>query len=84
MAVVFSEVPADFGSVFGEQMYGVSGLNVEPGNARELARAIEALTADAATYGRYAAGARQRYLDLFTKDHMIDKCLTLYSSLYGK
>lgn len=27
MAVVFSEVPADFGSVFGEQMYGVSGLN---------------------------------------------------------
>ena len=64
--------------------HGVSGLNVEPGNARELARAIEALTADAATYGRYAAGARQRYLDLFTKDHMIDKCLTLYSSLYGK
>lgn len=41
MAVTFSEVPADFGSVFEEQLYALAGL--EEGQSR----CVEVLTADA-------------------------------------
>lgn len=48
--------------------HGVSGLNVAPGNAEELARAIEAVTKDETTYRQYAAGAANRYKNLFTQE----------------
>ncbi len=61
--------------------HGVSGLNVAPGNAEELARAIEAVTKDETTYRQYAAGAANRYKNLFTQEQMIDKCMKIYMEL---
>ena len=61
--------------------HGVSGLNVAPCNAKELARAIEDVTKDSATYQRYASGAAKRYNELFTQKQMIDKCKKIYREL---
>lgn len=60
---------------------GVSGLNVEPEKAQELAEAIEKVTGDAETYRRFSEEARKRYRDLFTKERMIERCLTIYLEL---
>lgn len=61
--------------------HGVSGLNVEPGNARALAEAIKEITCDEHTYQAYSEGARKRYEELFTKREMIRKCLELYEGV---
>ena len=50
----------------------------------ELARAIREVTADGETYRRYSSGAEARYREWFTKERMIDQCLTLYSEIYEK
>lgn len=61
--------------------HGVSGLNVAPKDAKGLADAILAMTGSGETYGRFAAGARRRYHEAFTKDKMIDKVLEFYNNL---
>ncbi len=61
--------------------HGVSGLNVEPGKAKELARAIKEITMDEATYRKYASGAKSRYNELFTKEQMINNCIKIYKGL---
>ena len=61
--------------------HGISGLNVEPGNAEELARAIEAVTKDETAYRHYATGAANRYKELFTQERMIEKCMKIYMEL---
>lgn len=61
--------------------HGVSGLNVAPGDDRELADAILAITRDEETYRRFSLGALSRYRQLFTKDNMIDRCITFYNRL---
>lgn len=58
--------------------HGESGVNVAPGDARGLAAAIKAVVEDEAAYRKYAAGAKKRYLELFTKEQMIDNCLKIY------
>lgn len=58
--------------------HGESGLNVTPGDARELARAIEEVVRQEAADGRYSAGALRRYRELFTREQMINKCLNIY------
>ncbi len=58
--------------------HGVSGLNVPPDSPRELARAIEAVICREAIDGCYSAGARRRYRELFTREQMINKCLSIY------
>lgn len=50
--------------------HGVSGLNVESRNAMALADAFRVITKDAATYQSYCHNARQRYLDVFTRQRM--------------
>lgn len=60
---------------------GMSGLNVEPGKALDLAEAIEKITENAETCQRFSEGAKKRYQDLFTKERMIEKCLTIYLEL---
>lgn len=60
---------------------GMSGLNVGPGKAQELAKAIEKITENAETYQRFSEGAKRRYQDTFTKERMIEKCLTIYLEL---
>lgn len=62
--------------------HGVSGLNVTPGNARELAQAIQHIADDDAVYEQYAVSAKNRYHDLFTKERMIDNSLKIYNLLW--
>lgn len=64
--------------------HGVSGLNVEPRNARQLAEAIRQIASDEKTYAAYSRQARQRYETFFTKERMIRQCVSIYTSLYGK
>ena len=61
--------------------HGFSGLNVDPGSARQLADAILEITADPETYRRYCGNAVERYRTMFTKKAMIDKCLDIYNKL---
>lgn len=58
-----------------------SGLVVEPENGRALADAIRRIVEDKSLYYTYSAGARSRYIELFKKQRMIDRCLELYSQL---
>lgn len=61
--------------------HGVSGINVEPRDAKALAQAIDLLTHDETTYRRYSEGAARRYRELFTQERMIDECMKLYTEL---
>lgn len=58
--------------------HGVSGLNVAPGDPEGLAQAIKTITESETVYKAYCAGAKQRYLEWFTKERMIEKCLNIY------
>lgn len=58
-----------------------SGINVAPGDAYALAKAIEAIAENGAAYDRYSEGALNRYQKLFTKEKMIAKCKELYDGL---
>ncbi len=60
--------------------HGVSGLNVPPCNAYELAKAIETITEKETVYKKYFCGALKRFKDLFTKGKMLDKCLNIYNA----
>lgn len=61
--------------------HGVSGLNVTPRNARELAEAIMAITGNETVYKEYSGRAEQRYRNLFTRDKMIENLLDIYTDL---
>ena len=63
---------------------GVSGINVEPENAEEIAKAIVSILSDKESYCRFSQGAKNRYDTLFRKELMIDKCVELYKSLINK
>lgn len=58
---------------------GESGLNARKGDAKALAKAIAAITAHPMIYERYSQGAKQRFKQLFTLDHMIDNTLQVYN-----
>ena len=77
--VVATRIPHSGVSWVNEE--GVSGMNAEPGNAQDLARAIEAVTENGEVYRNFSEGATKRYRDMFTKECMIDKCLTIYLEL---
>lgn len=62
--------------------HGVSGLNVEPCDSLRLAEAIRAVLSDESAYAAYSEGARRRYRELFTKEMMIDKVITIYDKLW--
>ena len=62
----------------------VSGLNVEPMNAQQLAEAIVAIAEDENVYKTYCEGAAQRYRELFTKQSMIANVREIYSKLWKK
>ena len=62
--------------------HGVSGINVTPGEPKELAAAIREITQNGDTYKAYSEGAEERYKEVFTKESMIEKCLNIYSNCY--
>lgn len=61
---------------------GISGINVEPENAKALADAVMEITKEESVYEKYAMNARKRYEEWFTKEGMIEKCLNLYNYCY--
>lgn len=61
--------------------HGVSGVNVTPGEATELADAIMHLLGEERTYTKYAQGALERFQQMFTFERMIDKCIKYYETL---
>lgn len=63
--------------------HGVSGLNAEPENARQLAELIRAIADEESAYRAYASRAAKRYEELFTRDKMLQKCAKLYQNLCG-
>ena len=63
-------------------VHGVSGLNVTPKNAKELAEAIMKITDDGETYKTFVTGAEKRYRDTFTKEKMINNVLDIYNKLW--
>lgn len=63
-------------------VHDVSGLNVAPKNAKELAEAIMKITGNRETYEKFAAGAESRYRKAFTKKRMIDNVLDIYNKLW--
>lgn len=80
--VVATRIPHSGVSWVNEQ--GVSGLNVAPKNAKELAEAIMKIAGEEETYRTFAAGAEKRYRDMFTKDKMINNVLDIYNKLWMK
>ena len=77
--VVVTDIPGS--GVPWVNAHGISGMNVPPGDARELAKAIKAITGDEETYRVYSENARRRYEEMFTKEHMIKQCLKIYWKL---
>lgn len=69
MAMARPVVASRLGQIANVIADGENGLLVEPGNARELARAIERLAADEAMRARLGASARQTVIDHFTWRH---------------
>lgn len=61
--------------------HGVSGVNVTPGEATELADAIVHVVDGTNAYERYSEGALHRFQQMFTRDRMIDKCVEYYEGV---
>jgi glycosyltransferase involved in cell wall biosynthesis len=62
---------------------GVVGLEVPVGNAAELRKAMRRLAEDPALRTKLGAAGRQRVLERFTIDRMIEGHLALYEELAG-
>jgi lipopolysaccharide/colanic/teichoic acid biosynthesis glycosyltransferase len=60
---------------------GVSGLTVPPGDPAELREALRRLSDDVELRRRLGAGARQRYLQEFTRGRMIDRTVAMYTAV---
>lgn len=63
--------------------HGVSGLNVEPEDAKALAEAIEAILKDETAYRNFSEGARRHFEEYFTRERMLEDCLQIYRNLFG-
>lgn len=74
--VVATKIPGSGVSWVNED--GVSGRNVTPGDAEEMAAAIEEV---ADNYGSFSAGARSRFEKLFREQTMIQSIFKLYEAL---
>lgn len=60
---------------------GVSGINVEPGNSRDLAVAINTTLSDDVLRQSFSVNSRNRYLSEFTEHLFVDRTMSLYESL---
>lgn len=58
---------------------GVSGINVDPCDAKALAEAIESILQD---YDRYSEGAKARFMENFTEELMIERIIKIYESIF--
>ncbi|MFK8302436.1 glycosyltransferase [Capnocytophaga stomatis] len=56
----------------------ISGITIQPKNVKALAESILSILSNEDKYEILAQGAKQRYVELFTKDKMIEKIKNLY------
>ena len=75
------ELPIPQSGVPWVNAHGVSGLNVEPGDAQALADAILEITVQPETYSRYARQALARYRSMFTEELMLKRMAEIYRQL---
>ena len=64
--------------------HGVSGLNVAPMNAKELATAIKNILVDQTAYNNFVEGSRKRFDEVFHIDKMVDGCLDVYKDILSR
>lgn len=57
---------------------GVTGLLAEPGDATTLREALDALLSDAAKRESFGKAARERYLQIYTREKLIENALNFY------
>lgn len=62
---------------------GVSGINVEPCNAKALSEAILHITETPELYKKLSQGAFERYQTCFTREKMLNSVEDLYQRLLG-
>ncbi|MBZ8140428.1 glycosyl transferase family 1 [Rubrivivax gelatinosus] len=77
--IVATEIPGS--GVPWVNRHGLSGLNVPPGDAPALARALNRLLADSALARTFGAAGRERFERDFTVPTMIDAVEKLYAEL---
>ena len=75
--VVATEVPES--GVAWVNAHGQSGLNVPVKDPKALAGAIERICSDPSLREALSAGARERFLEQFTLDGMIEKTIKVYN-----
>ncbi|RZI40226.1 glycosyltransferase family 1 protein [Herbaspirillum sp. HC18] len=63
---------------------GLTGLLVQPRDARELAGALARLVGDPALRKRMGLLGRKRYLDQFTSDRMVTRTAGVYESIFAR
>lgn len=63
---------------------GISGLDVEPCNAEELARAIMEIMSSEEVYRGFSERAKARFDSMFTEDRMITECRSLYEEMTAR
>jgi glycosyltransferase involved in cell wall biosynthesis len=56
----------------------VTGLLAEPGDAQSLQAALDALLSDPAKRVSMGEAARERFLNIYTRDKLIDRTLAFY------
>lgn len=64
--------------------HGISGLNVEPGEPEQLARAFTTICENDTLYERLSNQAFARFNQLFQKEDMIMKCIELYKYILSQ
>lgn len=62
-------------------LHGKTGLTVEPRNSSQLADAINRILSDEDLAREFSINARERVLELFTVDRMLDSIYSLYLQL---
>jgi glycosyltransferase involved in cell wall biosynthesis len=77
--IVASDIPGS--GVPWVNMHGTTGLNVPVGDSRALGAAISTILGDREFARQCGLRARQRYLEQFTAEKMVDSCLRLYAEL---
>ncbi|WP_420266970.1 glycosyltransferase [Candidatus Magnetominusculus dajiuhuensis] len=63
---------------------GLTGLVVNPGNAGQLAEAIQTISTDERLYHFFSGNCRKRYQSFFSQDKMIDTIVSLYVELLAR
>jgi len=57
---------------------GISGISVEPQDAKAIANAVLKICENDETYLEFSRRASERYLSMFTLERMIDNCKRIY------